>query len=142
MRAFTIAGEHVKRFMQQLFKLDTFDAFEVHSLTLHSFTGFEVSGEKPEGNYCTWAELRPFVLPLVKAQKPRALKIVFAQAAPEAFHPNAAGLFVNMLYENDGITCTTGVQPQKFDLDKQWVAQWDDWVAAFFGKNGIVATIE
>ena len=146
MLAFSVQEEHVKDFMQHLFSQDTFIDFEVRGVVLHSFTYFEISGEKaalPEDgkSYCTWGELRPYVRNILKGRdKPRLMKLVFARPSPETLHPNAAALFLNITYEGDkGLVCTTAASQKKFEMDKSMDGSWDNWARDFFMQKGINA---
>jgi len=146
MRVFTIQGANVKDFMQNLFSLETFYQFEVRGVVLHSFTYFEISGEKPEGGYCSWAELMPYVRGIIKGrEKPRMIKLVFAKSEPESLISNAASLFINLTYESttdegDKITATTATSQRNFDLNRTVDNEWDEWVKVFFQEKGIQFT--
>ena len=148
MQAFSIPEPQIKDFMQHLFAHDTFINFEVRGVVVHGFTYFEISGEKTrlpdqEANYCTWEELRPYVRNIIKGtEKPRAMKIIFAQTAPESLNPNAAALFINMNYEGDKLTCTTATSQKQFDLNKAVDMEWDNWVRDFFRQKGITVTLD
>ena len=145
MLAFSIQGVNVKDFMQHLFVQDSFCRLEVRGIVLHSFTHFEISGEKDGGAHCIWEELRPYVRHILKGRdKPKAMKLIFAQPEPESFHPNAAALFINIAYEgaDEGkITCTTATAQKQFDMDKSLDRAWDGWVAEFFKQHDITMTL-
>ena len=147
MQAFSIPEPYVKDFMQHLFFHDTFVDFEVRGIVVHSFTYFEISGERSrlsEENvsHCTWDELRPYVRHIIKGkEKPRSMKIIFARSIPETLHPNAAALFINMTYEGDKLTCTTATSQKQFDLDRKVDTEWDSWVTDFFKQKGIIAVL-
>ena len=139
MKSFTIEEPLIKDFMQHLFNYDTFIDFEVRGVLVRSFTTFEISGQK-DGGYCTWDELRSYVRHIIGNTKPRAMKIVFARDNPEALHPNAAALFLNISYDNDitdkpdrigKITCTTASSQKNFELNKSVDDIWDEWVTEF-----------
>ena len=148
MQAFSIPEPHIKDFMQHLFAQDTFNDFEVRGVVVHGFTYFEISGEKARlpdqgASYCTWEELRPYVRNIIKGtEKPRSMKIIFAQTNPETLNPNAAALFINMTYEGDKLTCTTATSQKQFDLNKAVDTEWDNWVRDFFRQKGIVAMLD
>ena len=149
MLALSIEELDVKNFMQHLFVLETFSNFEVRGITIHGFTYFEISGEKApsqedeKASYCTWEELRPYVRHIIKGKdKPRAMKLIFSHAEPEKTHPNAAALFINIVYEGDKILCTTATSQKNFDLTRAVDTEWDSWVKIFFNQNGIYATLD
>jgi len=150
MRVFSVTGAAVKGFMKMLLREDTFDAFEVRGVDLSTFTRFEISGMLDKrGNegtrdFCTWAELRPYTFDIIKgSKKPNSLKIVLSldTAATTAIHSNAAALFINVLYENDSVTCTAAVGQKQFILDKTMDAQWDEWVGKFLRARNIMFEI-
>jgi len=137
MQVFTIQEPNIKDFMQHLFGQDSFNSFQIRGITIHSFTYFEISGEKAEG-YCTWEELSPYVRNILKGrEKPRAMKFVFAHSSVEAVHPNAAALFINVNYEGEKITCTTATSQKNFDLNREVDTVWDIWVKDFFVQKNI-----
>ena len=143
MKVFSVPESQVKDFMQHLFNQDTFAKFQVRGIVVHSFTHFEISGEKGEGDFCTWGELRPYVRNIIKGtEKPRIIKIIFALEAPEATHPNAAALFINVLYDNDKINCTTACSQKSFELNRDVDIVWDNWVTDFFRQNSVPFVIE
>jgi len=92
-----------------------------------------------EKKYTTWAELRPLVYDLIRRDtiKPQLIKLVFSHAQPTAVHPNAAALFINLAYEKDAITLTTGTAQREFALDKSLDTDWIAWVEAFFTQIGV-----
>jgi len=145
MQAFSIPESHVKEFMHHLFTHDTFVDFEIRGIMVHGFTYFEISGEKPRqpeeaATYCTWEVLRPYVRSIIQGkEKPRAMKIVYAQSNPESLIANAAALFININYEGDKLICTTATSQKQFDLNKKVDTEWDNWVMDFFKQKGIVA---
>ena len=138
MLTFSITGAQIKDFMQHLFTHDTFIEFEVRGVVLHTFVNFEITGN------CLWQDLRPYIRFVIKGrEKPRAMKIIFARVNPDQLHPNAAALFINIIYnvssegEQDKITCTTATSQKEFALDRTLDREWDDWVIEFFKKIGI-----
>ena len=139
MQAFSIQESEIKNFMQHLFTQDSFNNFQIRGITLHSFTYFEISGEKAEGlGYCTWEELKPYVHYILKGRdKPRSMKFIFAYSNTESIHQNAAALFININYEGDKITGTTATSQKNFDLNREVDTEWDTWVKAFFRDKGI-----
>jgi len=147
MLALELDKSAVKTFMGQLLRGDIFDIFEVRSIEIATATRINIDGlleietekdKKP--SFATWEALRPLVYEIIKASpKPKHVKIVFSYKAEEAcdIHPNAAALFLNMTYENDGVSFTTGVSQREFALDKSLDSNWDEWVKAFFTKTGL-----
>jgi hypothetical protein len=65
--------------------------------------------------------------------KPRYIKIVFAMSDENAraVHENSAALFLNLVYENDEITLSTGSSQRSFSLDKSVGNAWDECIEGF-----------
>lgn len=154
MLAFAIADSSVKGFMNRLLREDIFDLYEVRGVEINTLTRVEISGAltpsrheeaapAPGGRvrpFCTWSQLRPLVHAIIKlGERPRSMKIIFAcdESTTAALHPNAQALFLNLTYENGGVTFTTATAQKQFALDKSLDAQWEDHVAIFFKRNGI-----
>ena len=143
MQVFTVKEPDIKDFMQHLFTLDTFFDFEVRGIVIHSFTHFEISGQGEEGGHCLWEEVMPYVRNILKGKKkPRTMKIILARANPETLHPNAAALFVNIIYEEDKITCTTACSQREFELNKAVDNEWDRWILEFFQSKGVTISLQ
>jgi len=148
----TFSIDDVKIFMNALFKQETFDKFEVRGVEISSFTKFNISGNlntvnseknEPKRNYCTWEQLRPYVLNIIKGnEKPSYIKIIFSLSVEESLnlHSNASALFLNMHFANDTITFTTGTAQKEFVLDKSLDYVWEDYIKKFFNANGFVST--
>jgi len=145
MLALELEKSTVKTFMGKILRENIFDMFEVRNIeiatTIHiNIEGqLEAYGDKKPG-FSTWEALRPLVYAVIKTSpKPRYVKIVFSYRANEAcdIHPNAAALFLNMAYENDGVSFTTGTAQREFVFEKSLDASWDEWVKGFFAKAGL-----
>jgi len=147
MLALQLDNNAVKTFMGQILREDIFDCFEVRSIDISVATRINIDGlletEPEEGKkpgFITWENLRPLVLGIIKTSpKPKHVKIVFSYMASGAYeiHANAAALFLNMAYENDTVTFTTGASQREFALDKSLDTNWDEWVRGFFAKTGL-----
>lgn len=144
-----------KSFMHLLLRDKLFDSFEVRNIILNTFTQFEISGvleksyfsldeqEQFSRNFCLWSELKPTVFQLIKGNKqPRYLKIVLSYDNTKLSNicENAAALFLNIVFENGNIICTTGSSEKNFSLDKKVENSWDEYVSGYFKTNNIVST--
>ena len=142
MLAVALEPSQVKTFMGQLLREDIFDGFEVRTVDIGTNVHVSIDGllaaegeEKP--SFSTWGSLRPLVYGIVKASpKPKYVKIVFSYCGAGAceLHPNAAALFLNMAYENDGVTFTTGTAQREFLMDRSLDTVWTEWVSGFFAQ--------
>ena len=133
----------VKGFMGQLLKGEIFDSFEVRSVEMAAGVRFTIEGTLEEAGFARWSALRQVVYEIVKVSpKPRFIKVVFSYAAEEAakVHPNAAALFLNLVYENDSITFTTATAQREFVMDKSLEMAWDDRIREFFRSSGVTLT--
>jgi len=156
MIAVTLDSAQVKGFMGQMLREDVFDEFEVRGVEIGLDVRISINGvlevevedevaadtQKVQG-FSTWAALRPLVYTIIKTgQKPKLIKIVFSYKAQNvhAIHPNAAALFLNMIYENDNVHFTTATSQKEFALDKSLDNNWDDWMRAFFAQKNITIT--
>jgi hypothetical protein len=142
MRVYQIPPGDVRVFMNKLLREDILDAFAVRNIELTLTTHINISGklEKDEDNkkYITWGGGRPMVYELVKKSgKPKGIKIIFSHAVPEDVHPNAAALFINFVYENDGAFFTAATAQREFALDKSLDNAWYSWVEKFFAGIGV-----
>jgi len=150
MLAVELEKSAVKAFMGQLLRENVFDMFEVRTIDIATNVHINFDGQlvtetqeeetenaQKKPGFSTWEALRPLIFGIIKASpKPRHVKIVFSYRASEAcdIHPNAAALFLNMSYENDSVTFTTGVAQREFLMDKSLDVNWDEWVKGFFAR--------
>jgi len=138
----------VKEFMNRLLREDILDNFDVRGIEIAINTRISIDGalitseEQPQG-FTSWEALRPLLFAIIKTgAKPRQIKIIFSYKADEIkeIHPNAAALFLNMLYENDIVNFTTATSQKEFSLEKSLDDSWDEWVRGFFIEKNITVT--
>jgi hypothetical protein len=145
MLALSLAEADVRSFMNRLLRDDIFDGYEVRGVELIALThidiGGEIAGETESGRkYSAWPKLKPLVRAVLQnGEKPRMLKIIFSWASDKCaeIHPNAGALFINLLYENGGVTFTTATAQKQFTLDKTLDTAWDAHVIGFFNASGV-----
>jgi len=130
----------VKSFMAKLLREDLFDEFEARSVEI--FAAIKVTFDGLNESGCAaWGAVRPMAYEVVKmCAKPRRMKVVFSHKDPIAIHTNAAALFLNIVYENDGVTFTTATSQKEFAIDKSIDFAWDELVREFFAKADIKVT--
>ena len=98
--------------------------------------------------YSYWEQLRPFALSLIKGKKtPLAMKIVFALAPKNVeklilqnhlstpARGDRRSLFLNVLYDGQKLTVTTGTSLKTFSLDQTLSQLWDELAAAIFPET-------
>lgn len=152
----------IKLFMNNLLKEQMFDDFEVSNIEVSTLTKFNIScdinkkylstDEKEilgERKLVTWAEIKDIVFNIIKGNKtPTSLKIVFSLPHNKITNilsknqlnvtaDNVNGLFINILYEDNLLKCTTGTSLKIFTLDKTLENYWDDSIKKFLKKHGI-----
>ena len=142
-----------KDFTNKLFRQEVFDHFLVPEAVFHTAFSIAIDGtgltEEGTRTCASWGQLRPLAFQIVKGQTlPKAFKIVLrltpentertlrswgSPVAPE----EVSGLFVNILYEEGNIRCTTGVSLSSFSLDRSLDAAWDGVMRRFFRHHQI-----
>ena len=140
MISLELEKSQVKPFMAQLLKGDLFNAFEARSVEIFTTPRITIDTthdtQKP-----TWDKTRPLVYQIIKlCPKPGQIKIIFSYTNPQEIHTNAAALFLNLVYENDGITFTTATAQKEFALDKSMNPAWDNFIREFFAKASVNVT--
>lgn len=148
MLVFSIEDDNVKIFMQKLLREETFDKLEVRNITLETIVKYEILGninkdylqEEENRYFVKWKELKPYVVSLIKGNiKPKLFKIVFSldDNTVNSLCDNANAMFLNVMYQNDIITGTTGTSQKSFSLDKKEDKILEDIILRFFEKNNI-----
>lgn len=148
MIVFEISNNRI--FMNLLLKENIFDNFEVRNIEIQTFIKFEISGlidknyfsfgeqELITNKFCLWKELKAKVFQLIKGNKlPKSIKIIFSYEPLDTISENAAALFLNIIFENGKILCTTGCSEKFFSLDKKLETNWDNFIKNFFEINNL-----
>ncbi len=156
MYIFYICDGEVKNFMNKILKENDFDDFEVRNVEIQSFAKFYIDGKvsknfiEAENNsddteeqqvfFCKWGRIKPYVFQFVKGKiKPSYMKFVISanEELLNKISDNAAALFLNFVFEDDKVICTTGTAQKSFALNKQLEIEWEDYVKSFFKNIGI-----
>ena len=139
MLSLLIEQEFVKNFMNNLFKNDCFDLFQLKTIEITA--SHFVSITEPDSNNIDktlWSNIRPIVLNLLKhLTKPTRVKIVFSHPDAVSVHDNLKSGFINILYNNETANITIGASDAKFTLNRSHETAWNAWVIEFFKKNGM-----
>lgn len=149
MLAFTI--NDTKSFMNLLLKGTTFDEFCFRQGEVTTFAVFAIEGkrnmdfyaaeeaENGLSRYVRWEEIRPFVFQAIKGNKlPKRIKLVFSLPDEKVEHlHNTSAAFLNILFKENQILCTTAISQESFSLDKSGEHLWEEYILKFFKKNGI-----
>lgn len=126
-----------KNFMGKLLREETFDKFDLHSLQIRNFAFFEI--HKPQDEPAPkWSAVRPFVLSIIKGDgtTPKFFKVVLATTI-DAIDLQNTSLFLNISFEKDKITMTTGFSQRGYSLDKSPGEIWDNYMTEFLDNKNI-----
>lgn len=150
MLAFTVFD--TKKFMAQLLKGAVFDQFTFRQGEIYSFATFTINGAKEESliteedaePYCLWADIKPFVFETVKGKKsPRSMKLIFSLPKEKIErYPNAKTVFLNLLFREGTLLCTTSLTEETFSLEQKATKLWDEDILNFFKKHEITIQVE
>lgn len=150
MLAFTVYD--TKKFMASLLKGDLFDHFTFRQGEIVSFAFFTINGAKDEDflteedtePYCLWSDIKPFVFEAVKGKTlPKSMKLVFSLPKEKTErYPNAKAVFLNLLFREGALLCTTSLTEETFSLEKKGTKQWDEDILSFFKKHEFAIQVE
>lgn len=154
----------VKEFMNILLRTDTFDSFLLAEGAITTCMTYRLDGHakadffSPEDEpyplvsqepYIPFSLVRPVCFSIIKGKRtPSAFKFVFQLSSENQkrtvasinsnFSPeDISGMYLNLKYQEQKLTCTTGVSYQMFSMDKSLEHAWDDMVKIFFRKHRI-----
>ena len=138
MLSLEIHKDDVKIFMGKLLREGIFDTFEsrmVEIVTTAMRVNIDGTKEEASAGYSKWETVRPLAYEFIKqTEKPKMLKIIFSKESPDEIHKNAAALFLNLVYENDGVIFTTACAQKEFAMDKTMDVEWDNYVRKFLAE--------
>ena len=154
----------IKDFMNKLLCTDLFDHFLLQEAVISTYVTHTIDGRlnpdffSPEDApydlirqtaISPFTLLRPVCLQLMKGNRtPLGFRFVF-QLSPEnqrrtieksgsSFRTeDITGMFLNLKYQDQKLTCTTGISYRIFSTDKTFDHEWDDLVRRFLKKNEI-----
>lgn len=149
--------ENIKKFMAGFLGGNLFDDFLMSEGKLSMNISYEFDGkilkefydteeweEKKHYPYVLWKEEKEKIFSLVKGKKtPLSFQFVMMlkpDLVPEILtkynlairEEEVAGLFINILYDRQGLKCTAGVSRKTFVLDKTLEEGWDQEVKERF----------
>lgn len=157
--------EEQKKFTSGLFIGELFDQFLLREADIVTFNRFTIdgrvrrgyyTGEEQEegkiGEFSSWRTIKPVCFSLIRGKRlPETFRIVlclseearsrFVQAhAPGILPEQAGGLYINIQYENQEMTCVTGTSMNVFTMDRTLEREWDESVKLFLKRSGIAFT--
>jgi hypothetical protein len=157
----------IKDFMNKFLRSEIFDHFLLQEGVITSAASYVIDGRITKGFYSTeeleelgidgctflpYALLRTNCFDLIKGKKtPASFKFVLL-LSPENLSrtlrsigsgfttDDISGVFLNIRYQNQLLTLTTGISYQIFSVDKTLDTEWDRLVKQFLKQNDISFT--
>ena len=154
----------IKDFMNKLLKSEVFDHFLLQEAVITSAATYTINGQITKGFYTEdeitelklnghrflpFSMLRNNCFDLIKGKKtPSSFRFVFL-LSPENmqktllsigsnFQPtDVTGMYINLKYQNQLLTLTTGIAYNIFSTDKSLENEWDQLVIKFLKQNEI-----
>ena len=151
LRLFEI--DNIKNFMRGLFISALFDELEIRQALFRTKLTLSIEGkinrdwlstdenEMVSSEYVKWKEIKPTAANFIKGGRaPSAIKLVFSVSPEktEKILPEAKALFLNILYSDKKLTCTTGLALKTFSTDKKYELIWDEYIENFLKKNSLI----
>lgn len=165
-KAFMIALEltDIKDFMNKLLKSETFDHFLLQEASITSTASYIIEGKINKSFFSSeeqeelgikdqmflpFSMLKNQCFDLIKGKKtPTSFKFVFLLSPDNlektltsigsTFSPNdISGVFLNIKYQNQLLTLTTGISYRIFSIDKTLENDWDRLVQKFLTQHQI-----
>ena len=146
--------ENIKKFMAGFLGGNLFDDFLMSEGKLSMNIAYEFDGkilkefydteEMKTYPYVMWQEEKEKIFSLVKGKKtplsfqfvmmlkPDLVSNILAKYNLAIREDEVAGLFINILYDRQGLKCTAGVSRKTFVLDKTLEEAWDQEVKERF----------
>lgn len=155
---------NIKEFMNTLLRSDAFDSFLLSEGSITTYMTFHLDGHchadffSPEDDafeqviqekYVPFSLVRPACFDLIKGRRtPSSFQFVFqlskenqartlASIASALSTEDISGMYLNLRYQNQQLTCTTGISCQVFSLDKSLDQSWDALVKRFLKTHQI-----
>lgn len=154
--------ENIKQFTSKLFVGEVFDQFLVKEANIVTFNTFTIDGnirpgyyskdeaeEEKIGKLSAWNMIKPFCFSLIKGKKlPGSFRIILQMPGEgkRSFLTSRGipltadqvnGLYINIRYEEEILTCLTGTSVSIFTMDKTLDEEWDHAFKCFLKQNQI-----
>ena len=152
-----------KDFTSKLFLQDTFDTFLVSNASFTTSISISLEGrlhkdyftdaeweEMEQHDLARWSLIKPLCFQIIKGSRlPEQFKLVFVlsdsntkklieQSGLSLSPDQIGGLYLNIRYEQETLTCITGVSFSSFILDKSLEHAWDDMIKRFLKTRKII----
>ncbi|MGL4361786.1 MAG: DUF5721 family protein [Cellulosilyticaceae bacterium] len=134
-----------KLFMHHLLKGELFDTFELREAILHTAFKAIIEGKRNEdffdteqidclSTYLSWQEMRPYFYNLISGStSPSYFKLILSTSKEKTLTiaDSIDTCYLNIIFKNNQISCTTGVSYKTFSLDQSPNSIWDDKIKNF-----------
>ena len=154
----------IKDFMNKLLRSEVFDHFLLQEATITSSATYTINGQITKGFYSEeeieelhlngcrflpFSMLRANCFDLIKGKKtPSAFRFVFLlspknmektlQSVGSSYSSSdVTGMYINLKYQNQLLSLTTGIAYNIFSTDKTLEAEWDKMVMRFLKQHEI-----
>ena len=127
--------ENIKKFMAGFLGGNLFDDFLMSEGKLSMNISYEFDGKILKEFYDTeeWKEMKQYPYVTWEEEKEKIFSPEFLAKYNLAVREDEiAGLFINILYDRQGLKCTSGVSRKTFVLDKTLEEAWDQEVKERF----------
>lgn len=154
----------IKDFMNKLLRSEVFDHFLLQEATITGAATYTISGQITKGyfdneelmeqqlenlRFLPFSMLRKDCFDIIKGKKtPASFRFVFllspenqkktiASIGSSFQNEDITGMYLNLRYQNQLLSLTTGISYNVFSADKSLEHQWDAMVMKFLSQNGI-----
>lgn len=154
----------IKNFMNQLLISDTFDHFLLSEAVIKTNVSYTIDGHLNKEFYTAdelemeqlaslpaapFSQLRPVCFHLIKGKKtPLSFHFTFqlspanqentVKSVGSSLSPSdVSAMFLHVRYQNNVLTCSTGISYRTFSLDRTLEQEYDSLMQRFFHKHAI-----
>lgn len=154
---------NTKAFMNHMLLQNTFDHFWVKEASIETFYTITIDGSRKKDFYTpeeleeantftqliTWAECKNICLEMMKGKKvplsfhfvlklsPKNTEKIISATDTALTTLDVSGLYLNISFENAGVTAITGTSLNTFTMDKSVDHAWDEMIKKFFTKHNL-----
>ena len=154
----------IKSFMNQLLISNTFDHFLLSEAVIKTNVSYTIDGHLNKDFYTTdelemeqldslsvapFSMLRPFCFDLIKGRNtplsfhftfqlsPANLENTVKSVSSSLSSSDISAMFLHVRYQNNVLTCSTGISYHTFSLDRTLEQEYDRMMQRFFQKHAI-----
>ena len=136
-----LALTNKKDFMNKFLKTEIFDHFLLQEGIVVSFASYVIDGTITKGFYTdTEAEelgIKTFHFLPFSMLRPRIFDLIKGKKAPSYTPADISAMSMNIKFQNQMLTLTTGISYRIFSTDKTLEPEWDKFVRQFLSQHDI-----